>query len=54
MVPCIAIDSIRLKSFDGRPKNREEASDDWHDEQAVDQVEFVAIIAWQIARLEHL
>ena len=54
MVPCIAIDCVRLKSFDGRPKNREEASDDWHDEQAVDQVEFVAIVAWQITRFEHL
>ena len=54
MVPCIAIDCVRLKSFDGRPKNREEASDDWHDEQAVDQVEFVAIVAWQIARFEYL
>ena len=54
MVPCIAIDCVRLKSFDGRPKNGEEARDDWHDEQAVDQVEFVAIVAWQIARFEHL
>ena len=54
MVPCIAIDCVRLKSFDGRPKNGEEASDDWHDEQAVDQVELVAIVAWQIARFEHL
>ena len=53
-VPCIAIDCVRLKSFDGRPKNRKEARDDWDDEQAVDQVEFVAIVAWQITRFEHL